>query len=447
MKNIFVIVLSIISSIIIVNAEEKDKIVGTVDYVYGDSESFLDAQKMAKSEALKNAIESYSVYINSTVSLENGELKESLIRSISASYLESVNYRCSENRNERKLHCTAEALVSKKAVNELVKSISVDGTLYKDPPIQKLQPSETKTKLTNTKKEKNNTVKNKPLKDSSKEHKKSDLIKHVKEIIEKAVEKKMSSVVTEVDLEWLVKNKEYEIKIDFDDIVLSELKNDSELKKQLNKLYKNEFSKTGICPTILEKYIYKKSVWGFELGQYKFEDENVLIESGIRAFFKYVGMKLLPKLKSTKKKVDIVAIGYTDHKPIRSGIFYDLRKRAFCIDNDYGCPNSLNKLSNRPPAQPIFFNDHRWVKIGNKLGLQKRQIGEYIFTNCELSFARGYEAIKYIKKLSNVLNKEEQLFFKYAYSGKGVDHRSLNGEKKRKIILILRQSIYSSYER
>ena len=70
--------------------------------------------------------------------------------------------------------------------------------------------------------------------------------------------------------------------------------------------------------------------------------------------------------------------------------------------------------------------------------------------NCELSCARGYEGIVYLRDIlfqyysdkvgpSGKKNDPNTLFV-FAYSGKGVDSERKEQGQKRKIVLVLRQA-------
>ena len=70
------------------NASET--IQGHYCYVYGDSESIKDARAIAKSLAIRNAIESYRVYVSSSTNVKDFKLTEDIVRVLSSGYLKNI---------------------------------------------------------------------------------------------------------------------------------------------------------------------------------------------------------------------------------------------------------------------------------------------------------------------------------------------------------------------
>jgi hypothetical protein len=56
-----------------------DKIQGSACYSYGDNESLVQAEQMTKTLAIRNAIESYSTFIESTTQITDFQLSNDLI--------------------------------------------------------------------------------------------------------------------------------------------------------------------------------------------------------------------------------------------------------------------------------------------------------------------------------------------------------------------------------
>lgn len=67
-----------------------DVIRGYSCYTYGDKESLLQAREITRSLAIRNAIESYRVFIASTGTVKNFQLTNDFIRLISAGYLKDI---------------------------------------------------------------------------------------------------------------------------------------------------------------------------------------------------------------------------------------------------------------------------------------------------------------------------------------------------------------------
>ncbi len=67
-----------------------DKIQGHACYTYGDSESLLQAEQIAKALAIRNAIESYTVFIESTTQITDFQLTQDLLKTVSAGQVKGV---------------------------------------------------------------------------------------------------------------------------------------------------------------------------------------------------------------------------------------------------------------------------------------------------------------------------------------------------------------------
>ena len=89
-------------------------------YKYGDRESLVEARATAKTLAIREAIESYIVFIRSNTKVENFTLSEDIIQTISSGYLEDITIL---NRTERanKICCTIEGQIDRRRVERLIK--------------------------------------------------------------------------------------------------------------------------------------------------------------------------------------------------------------------------------------------------------------------------------------------------------------------------------------
>jgi hypothetical protein len=97
----------------------QDIIRGTYSYTYGDKESLVEAKQTCKSLAVKDAIESYYLYVESSTQVENSMLKDDIINFLAAGYLR--NLRITDQKEEgRTVTMTVEAEVNPDEVKQLV---------------------------------------------------------------------------------------------------------------------------------------------------------------------------------------------------------------------------------------------------------------------------------------------------------------------------------------
>lgn len=98
-----------------------DKIKGNACYTYGDNESLVQAEQMTKTLAIRNAIESYSVFIQSTTKVTNLQVSSDLINAVSAGQVKRIEI-LKRLQSGRKLCYTVEGNVEpndfKKAIRE-----------------------------------------------------------------------------------------------------------------------------------------------------------------------------------------------------------------------------------------------------------------------------------------------------------------------------------------
>ena len=104
----------------------QDTISGTYSYTYGDSESLVEARQTCKDLALREAIESYYIFVESSTSVEDFQLKEDLIQSIAAGYLKDVQI-VEQAEEGRTITMTVEASVMPDEVQALVAQLAEPG--------------------------------------------------------------------------------------------------------------------------------------------------------------------------------------------------------------------------------------------------------------------------------------------------------------------------------
>jgi hypothetical protein len=97
-----------------------DIIQGYSCYTYGDKESLLQAREITRSLAIRNAIESYGVFVTSTGTVKNFQLTNDLIRVISAGYLKDI--RTIEHTEEGRTICEKiQCVVSPQEMEKILK--------------------------------------------------------------------------------------------------------------------------------------------------------------------------------------------------------------------------------------------------------------------------------------------------------------------------------------
>jgi len=101
-----------------------DKIQGNACYTYGDNESLVQAEQMTKTLAIRNAIESYSIFIESTSKVTDFQLSTDLINTISTGQVKRIKI-LKRLQSGRKLCYTVEGYVEpndlKTAIREYLK--------------------------------------------------------------------------------------------------------------------------------------------------------------------------------------------------------------------------------------------------------------------------------------------------------------------------------------
>ena len=69
---------------------EKVKIAGEYSYTYGDNESLIEAKEICYTMALRNAIETYQVFITSTATVKDYKMIKDLVKTISFGHVQDV---------------------------------------------------------------------------------------------------------------------------------------------------------------------------------------------------------------------------------------------------------------------------------------------------------------------------------------------------------------------
>ncbi len=100
----------------------QDTIRGTYSYTYGDSESLVEARQTCKDLAIREAIESYYIFVQSSTEVENFQLKEDIVNTIAAGYLKNINI-VDQKEEGRTITITIEATVDPDKIKEVVDTI------------------------------------------------------------------------------------------------------------------------------------------------------------------------------------------------------------------------------------------------------------------------------------------------------------------------------------
>jgi hypothetical protein len=97
----------------------QDTIRGSYTYTFGDKESLVEARQTCKDLALREAIESYTIFVESSTSVENFETKEDIIQSIAAGYLTDIQI-IEQTEEGRTITMTVEAKVMPEEIKDLL---------------------------------------------------------------------------------------------------------------------------------------------------------------------------------------------------------------------------------------------------------------------------------------------------------------------------------------
>ena len=97
---------------------ERVKVQGDYSYTFGDSETLLEAKNICYSMAIREAIESHSIFISSTSTITHSALND-LIQTISSGYLEEISI-VEEKIEGRNIYYKVEAYVEPDVVQESI---------------------------------------------------------------------------------------------------------------------------------------------------------------------------------------------------------------------------------------------------------------------------------------------------------------------------------------
>ena len=108
----------------LVFGQDRTLITGEYTYRYGDDQSLLEAKSFCYNLALRNALESYQIFVASTSELQNYQLRNDLIQTMASGYLEDlkvVEETIKANSIYYKLQAYVEPVVFKNALRREVK--------------------------------------------------------------------------------------------------------------------------------------------------------------------------------------------------------------------------------------------------------------------------------------------------------------------------------------
>ncbi|MBN2103123.1 hypothetical protein JW835_03685 [bacterium] len=115
-------IIMLIFIVIKMSAFTQDTIQGSYHYTYGDNESLVEARKTCKDLAIRDAIESYYIFVESSTEVENATLKEDIINTISAGYMKNLTV-IDQTEEGRTISTTVEAEVDPEQVQSLVQKM------------------------------------------------------------------------------------------------------------------------------------------------------------------------------------------------------------------------------------------------------------------------------------------------------------------------------------
>jgi hypothetical protein len=92
---------------------------GTYSYTYGDSETLVQARQTCRNLAVRDAIESYYLFVESTTTVENSQTKEDIVNSIAAAGVQNLKT-VDQKEEGRTISMTLEGTVNPEQVRQLV---------------------------------------------------------------------------------------------------------------------------------------------------------------------------------------------------------------------------------------------------------------------------------------------------------------------------------------
>lgn len=107
-----------------VSLYSQDIIRGSYSYTYGDSESLVQAKQTCKDLAVRDAIESYYIFVESSTEVENAMIKEDIINTLSAGYLKDLRV-IEQTEEGRTISTIVEASVNPEEIQALVQKMAM----------------------------------------------------------------------------------------------------------------------------------------------------------------------------------------------------------------------------------------------------------------------------------------------------------------------------------
>ena len=98
MKNIIICILFVS----VLTAQKRVTIDGEAEYKFSDNETLIEAKSLCYNMALRNAVESYQIFVSSMTDVQNFQLRNDIIQTLSTGYLEDltvVDERIDKNNN------------------------------------------------------------------------------------------------------------------------------------------------------------------------------------------------------------------------------------------------------------------------------------------------------------------------------------------------------------
>ena len=136
MKKVTIFIYAILLSLSF--AQERVMLEGAYKYKWGDNETVLEAESLCYNMALRNMVESYQIFVASTTDLQNYEVRNDLIQTLSAGYLEDltvVEKNIDKEKNEAyyKLRAYVQPVEFKRVLQQEVKRKL---NIYKPQPVK-----------------------------------------------------------------------------------------------------------------------------------------------------------------------------------------------------------------------------------------------------------------------------------------------------------------------
>ncbi len=109
----------IMLSCLVISSQSQEIVRGTYSYTYGDSETLVQARQTCKNLAVRDAIESYYLFVESTTTVENNQTKDDLINAIASGIITDLKT-VDQKEEGRVIAMTVEGKVNPDQVRQLV---------------------------------------------------------------------------------------------------------------------------------------------------------------------------------------------------------------------------------------------------------------------------------------------------------------------------------------